>query len=320
MATVSSVSDAPRIHPPTQRLMDGEAEAPREDVAPWAPLTDTLAREDAAPWVPSLEDVAPQAPPTAAAAGEAVAPRAPLVAMPGEAVSPRGPPGATSREAPSPSPRSGKPTPPLDLPLPVLVLTEQAQRAPEAERPLIAARLNLQLARMARTGGDRLVADTFLRLLESGRLTGLVDARGRTCRAAAVEALLSLGFPYALEVHPEDLAHLRANAQQRKKRRGRPGASVAVLVGGLSAQGAHEALFPFRDASLLTSQVGLSLLAMTALWLARPGTPVYRVGLLMLALVSLGGVALALVGAAHTGVWVGLGGLVAALLAALREG
>lgn len=220
---------------------------------------------------------------------------------------------------PAPRPR-GAPTPPLDLPLPVLVLSEQARRVPEAERPLVAARLNLQLSRMARTGGDRLVADTFLRLLESGRLTGLVDAKGRTCRAAAVEALLSLGFPYALEVLPEDLEHLRANTRQWKTQRLTPGTCMAVLVGGIGAQVVHEALFPQGDASLLTSQVGLSLLAMTALWLAPPQTPVYRVGMVLLTLVSLVAAVVAVLGVAHTGLWVGLAGLVAAFLAALREG
>ncbi|NOJ78868.1 hypothetical protein HNV28_11025 [Myxococcus xanthus] len=267
MATVSSVPDAPRIHPLTQRSMEVEDEAPSGDVAPWE-----------APPAPVPEDATP----------------VPLL--------------------------RGTPTPPLDLPLPVLVLTEQARRVPEAERPLVAARLNLQLSRMARTGGDRLVADTFLRLLESGRLSGLVDAKGRTCRAAAVEALLSLGFPYALEVQPEDLAHLRANTLQRKTHRLKPGACVAVLVGGIGAQVVHEALFRQGDASLLTSQVGLSLLAMAALWLAPPRTPVYRVGLLMLTLVSLAGAVSTVLGVADMGLWVGLAGLVAAFLAALREG
>nr|WP_240462391.1 hypothetical protein [Myxococcus sp. CA018] len=241
-------------------------------------------------------------------------------APPGEVAPWEAPPEPVSLEATPVLLLRGTPTPPLDLPLPVLVLTEQARRVPEAERPLVAARLNLQLARMARTGGDRLVADTFLRLLESGRLTGLVDAKGRTCRAAAVEALLSLGFPYALEVQPEDLEHLRANTQQRKAQRLKPGTCMAVLVGGIGAQVVHEALFPKGDASLLTSQLGLSLLAVAALWLAPPRTPVYRVGMVMLTLVSLAGAVLAVLGLAHTGLWVGLAGLVAAFLAALREG
>ncbi|WP_426749382.1 hypothetical protein [Myxococcus sp. Y35] len=249
---------------------------------------DAAPRTDVAAWVPPDDD-APTLPPT----------------------------GAFARHR-------GKPTPHLDLPLPVLVLIEQAQQArglPEAHRHAVAERLNAQLARMAQAGGDRLVADTFLRLLERGQLEGLVDAKGRSCRAAAVEALLSLGFPYALEVRPEDLEHLRDNArQQQAMSRVRPYASMAVVVGGLWAQWLQEALRPNKDAGLLTLQVGLTLMAMAALWLAPPRTPVYRVGMLLLAVVSLVGVALPLLAGAPMGIWAGLAGLVAAFLAALREG
>ncbi|GHG69100.1 hypothetical protein [Comamonas sp. JC664] len=262
-------------------------DAPR--IQPPSPRTlegeDAAPRTDVSPWMPPDDD-APTLPPT----------------------------GGLAR-------RRGKPTPHLDLPLPVLVLIEQARGADVALRPGVAERLNLQLARMAQSGGDRLVADTFLRLLESGRLSGLVDSQGRSCRAAAVEALLSLGFPYALEVRPEDLEHQRANVlAQQKKGQVRPYASLAVAVGGLWVQWLYEALRPSKDAGLLTSQVGLMLLAMAALWLAPPRTPVYRVGMLLLALVSLVGVALPLLAGAPLGVWAGVAGLVAAFLAALREG
>jgi len=239
--------------------------------------------------------------------------------MEGEPEAPR--PEVVARGAPwGAAPLRGRPMAPLDLPLPVLALIEQARRVPVAERPEVAARLNGQFARMAQAGGDRLVADTLLRLLETGRLTGLVDAAGRSCRAAAVEALLSLGFPYALEVRPEDLEHLRADARQRKQARGRPRGLMAVWVGGLGVQWLQALTTPGPDAGLLTSQVGLSLLAMAALWLAPPRTPVYRVGMLLLALVSLVGVALVLLAGAPMGLWAGLAGLVAAFLAALREG
>ena len=40
---------------------------------------------------------------------------------------------------------------------------------------------------------------------------------GRTVRAAAVEALLELGYPYALEVHPDVLQAVRLEAVRRKK-------------------------------------------------------------------------------------------------------
>ncbi|AKF80012.1 hypothetical protein MFUL124B02_07780 [Myxococcus fulvus 124B02] len=230
----------------------------------------------------------------------------------------------SSWAAPAPA-HLGRPTPPVELPLPVLVRVEQAVAAPEAERPEAASRLNEVLAQLAQGGGERQVADTLHRLLDSGRLEGLVDARGRSCRAVAVEALLSLGFPYALEVQPEDLKHLRANHASRPK--GRPGAldfgpevPALVLGGGLFAQMVEEFLRPGVVEGTVTLQVGLSVLAMLALWLAPPRTPVYRLGLGLLALVSGYGLLLALGSAGHAGgLWAGVAGAVAVLLAALRE-
>ncbi|MFP2932405.1 hypothetical protein ACLESO_46105, partial [Pyxidicoccus sp. 3LG] len=212
---------------------------------------------------------------------------------------------------------AGKPTPQLDMPLPLMVLTEQARRVPELERPEVASKLNALLAQMAAEGGDRQVADTFHRLLESGKLEGLVDTQGRSCRAAAVEALLALGFPYALEVEPEDLEHLRASG--RRDLAWGPLFPMSVLVTGLGIQIFQELTRSGGPDGLLTIQVGLSALAMMALWLAPPRTPVYRLGLGLLALCSVLGVLIPLVAGGPVGGFIGVAGLVAVFLAALRE-
>ncbi|MBZ4414896.1 hypothetical protein [Myxococcus sp. RHSTA-1-4] len=235
-------------------------------------------------------------------------------------VAPWSPPEAEAlRTRPQP-PLTGRPTPPLDLPLPVLVLTEQARRVPEAERPELASRLNALLEQMAEGAGDRHVADTFHRLLETGKLEGLVDARGRSCRAVAVEALLSLGYPYALEVRPEDLEHLRS-AGRGLPRTGLRGPLIpsGVLLAGLGAQIVQELTRPGGPDSLVTTQVGLAVLALMALWLAPPRSPVYRLGLALLALVSALALGLPLVVDTPAGMWAGVAGLVAVFLAALRE-
>ncbi|MCP3163026.1 hypothetical protein [Myxococcus qinghaiensis] len=228
--------------------------------------------------------------------------------------------------APAPSEAASRPTPPVELPLPVLVRVEQAVGASEADRPEAASRLNEVLAQLASGGGERQVADTLHRLLDGGRLDGLVDAEGRSCRAVAVESLLSLGFPYALEVEPDDLKHLRANAAARSGggQAGRfdfgPGVPATVLAGGVLAQVIEELLRPGVVEGTVTLQVGLGVLAMMALWLAPPRSPVYRLGLGLLALVSGFGLLLALGSAGHSGaLWAGVAGGVAVLLAALRE-
>jgi len=82
---------------------------------------------------------------------------------------------------------------------------------------------------------SRACADLLLRLLEEGKLQGLEDSRGRTARAAAVEALLGMGYPYALELAPEDLEHLRAETR-RLPLVSRVGA-VALVLALTSLQG-----------------------------------------------------------------------------------
>ncbi|WP_275899140.1 hypothetical protein [Pyxidicoccus caerfyrddinensis] len=213
----------------------------------------------------------------------------------------------------------GKPTPPLELPLPVLVLVEQARRVPAEERPELALRLNTLLEQISAEGGSRQLADTFHRLLETGKLEGLVDTRGRSCRAVAVEALLSLGFPYALEVRPEDLEHLRAHGRRGVGHGLGPAVPGAVLLTGLVAQVTQELARSGGPDSLVTTQVGLSALALVALWLAPPKSAVYRVGLALLALVTCLGLVAPFFMDGPVGLWVVLGGLVAAFLAALRE-
>ena len=59
-------------------------------------------------------------------------------------------------------------------------------------------------------GSPRATADRLQALLASGELVRLRASDGTSARAVAVERLLALGYPYALEVSPEDLAHWRA--------------------------------------------------------------------------------------------------------------
>jgi hypothetical protein len=75
-------------------------------------------------------------------------------------------------------------------------------------------------------GDPRATADRLLQLLASGELATFRAADGTSARAAAVERLLALGYPYALEVSPEDLAHWRAERPSEAT----DGRGLAVLV------------------------------------------------------------------------------------------
>jgi hypothetical protein len=75
-------------------------------------------------------------------------------------------------------------------------------------------------------GNPRATADRLQSLLSSGALATLRASDGTSARAIAVERLLALGYPYALEVSPEDLAHWRTERPSEAT----DGRGVAVLV------------------------------------------------------------------------------------------
>jgi hypothetical protein len=125
----------------------------------------------------------------------------------------------------------------LPEPPPVAALRralDGAQAATLPEQPAAAARLNQALAALPRSEAS---ARVLLELLAGGRLQGLEAGDRATSRAEAVRALLRLGYPWALEVDPVDLAFLRAEEQRRSPRRGWRVVLLVALLGG--AAGAY---------------------------------------------------------------------------------
>jgi hypothetical protein len=173
----------------------------------------------------------------------------------------------------------------------VLALVQDARvAASDAERVLVAGALNQQLDALAAGGGSREVADLLQQLLESGRLAGLADAGGRTCRAAAIEALTRLGFPYALEVRPEDLDFLRGQDEASEGFPWVPTAAGALVVAGIVAQWAGPLLQGLgREGPLLplVLLMGLSLMALVPALLGPERSASQRAGLLGLLVLSL---------------------------------
>jgi hypothetical protein len=205
----------------------------------------------------------------------------------------------------------------------VLHLVEAARSATGAEREELAERLGAQLEALGAGGGCREVADLLLHLLEGGQLEGLVEGGGRTCRSVAVESLTRLGFPYALEVRPEDLEYLRAWTRRRRGPAVPLGVLPAGVLGGgfvgqwclLSPEVAAEGggLAPF-----LVFLMGLALMGLLMALLAPDGSPSRRAGLFVLTVLSL--VEVFLGGpAGYHGAVSGLAGLVACLLLVLTR-
>ncbi|MBN1210686.1 MAG: hypothetical protein JXB05_37910 [Myxococcaceae bacterium] len=220
---------------------------------------------------------------------------------------------------PSALPLRGAKTPPPETPLPVLLLIDQARSASGEERQELSRRINRWLDQMVREGGSRHVADWFHHLIESERLEGLADAAGHACHETAIQGLLAMGFPYALEVRPEDLERIKP---RERRRRGRDkdvkGASAGVLAGGILTELVLNLLRAHPVRGPLTVEVGLSLLAMVALLLSTPRSPLRNMGLAVLLVVSLLSVSLGFF-TGYAGMVAGLAGLVAVLLFALHR-
>lgn len=73
-------------------------------------------------------------------------------------------------------------------------------------------------------------ADQLLRLIQDEVLGELSSRDERQVRPAALEALVGLGFPYALEVPPEVLARMRASVPRALSLSSRWGLGLAVVA------------------------------------------------------------------------------------------
>ncbi|WP_225409969.1 hypothetical protein [Stigmatella hybrida] len=239
--------------------------------------------------------------------------------LPGEFPAAEAPVPASRERGSSLPPTS--PTPPLGLPLPLMALVEQAHREErDAQQRRLAGRINQALAQLAHGEGGRPVADVFHRLIEGGMLEGLEDEKGQACVEAALQGLLSLGFPYALEVRPEDLERLRASPPAAPSAPGlgpRP-AAAAIAGGGAAGQVALELLTSGTLSAQVTLQVGALLAALVPVLLSAPKTALRYGGLAVLLLVSVTEIFLGF-SPGYAGLLSGLAGLVACLLIAVRE-
>ncbi len=135
------------------------------------------------------------------------------------------------------------------------------------------------LVAMRAPGNERAEAKAVLATLDLKSLTGWVDKQGRSARQEAVETVMSLGFPYALAVTPEDFAFARAQGETLQAvpkldaaRRAAVGfgfTAAAFQLAGLLAHGFSER----ADEAVLMAGTTLTT-ALWALWLnARKGTP-----------------------------------------------
>lgn len=109
----------------------------------------------------------------------------------------------------------------------------EAVRSPGVLREDVDALLRGLVRPLAEDETPRARADFLLSLIEAQEMRELEGSNGRTVRAAAVKALLDLGYPYALEVPPEALAEAQLPLEAKPQEIPIPGliaTGVSLLV------------------------------------------------------------------------------------------
>lgn len=107
---------------------------------------------------------------------------------------------------------------PMDQPVASIELEALVARArePGADGRAAHAALHAALSTLAPSEAH---GRALLKLLDDGAFNDLVADDGSLTRELAVEALLRLGYPWALRVHPDELAWYRASVFDRKRNR-----------------------------------------------------------------------------------------------------
>jgi len=122
--------------------------------------------------------------------------------------------------------------------LPSLSALVEEVRAPGAARAEVDALLAGLSQPLPPDHPPREHADLLLSLIGDDMVAGYTGSNGRTVRAAAIQALIALGYPYALEVPPEALEAMARDGELRdpgllSTQKGRWGTGLVALAGVL---------------------------------------------------------------------------------------
>lgn len=196
----------------------------------------------------------------------------------------------------------------------------RARKAAGQARRQLGDDINAAFRRLGQSGGSRAVADFLLKQLEDKTLHDLVDSEGRSCRAVAVEALLAMGYPYALELAPEDLEHLRQDGSAGPLGVfGSAGLLLAALGGGVEATQVLSHGGRWNAAEWMGTLVHVGVILLTALLsaLGKQGPNGRQLALTLLVVAGFAGVPLYLMGVTPAAVGI-VGAIAAALLLSRR--
>ena len=110
----------------------------------------------------------------------------------------------------------------------------EAVRSPGVLRTDVDALLRGLASPLAEDETPRARADCLLFLIESPEVGGMQGTLGRTVRAAALQALFNMGYPYALEIPPEALSEVPRRLKRADQQI--PIAGLIATLTGLIAQ------------------------------------------------------------------------------------
>lgn len=110
---------------------------------------------------------------------------------------------------------------------------QQARNAEGDARVELAGQLNALLRKRPVEAERERWAQFLIERLDDEAFHDLYDSDGVSCRAVAVEAVLALGFPWALHLRPDDLEYLRTVKPSRLAPSG--WRAMAVVTGVLAA-------------------------------------------------------------------------------------
>lgn len=159
-------------------------------------------------------------------------------------------------------------------------LIQRARNAVGEERAWLCTLVNRALPALSNARDKDRQAALLLEMLDDEALHGLEDEQRVLCRAVAVEALLTIGYPWALQLEPEDVQFLRDHPPRVRLRipiaratGGAAGLGAALLLGVslVGMRGWWQSQLVYSPSELaLVGALALTMLSSFSLVLGRP--------------------------------------------------
>jgi hypothetical protein len=109
-------------------------------------------------------------------------------------------------------------TQPSEKAVTLVELVQRARNSTAQEQIWLATLVNQRLKKIAALPEPEKLVEFLLEQLEERSLMELRDKQGWTCHAAAVEAIIEMGYPHALALEPQDVEFLNAEKLKRPTR------------------------------------------------------------------------------------------------------